>query len=736
MMNNLVQFFPNGFDASKYASKAESTDPPIIQAHKFLTSLGFKPPFIAKSQLMRFADKYEQKGGTAGWCIYNEIGDIGVMSYGSWHDGTNEVWSSANADYMSNESRAAYHDAIEASRRVYLAEKERVREAAAIECNRIWVDAPPAPDSHLYLQKKRIPAGIARTDGLNLILPMYLGDNIVGLQSIAPDGEKRFRKGSTKGYCTIGDLTGRILICEGYATAMSCHIATGFITACAFDAGNLFNTVSEIKAKYPGHDLTVCADNDETGIRAAEKIEQSLGVSFVLPPDEGTDFNDIDSGLARDIIAPVVVEEIKPKDRAAKMAQPHPHGALGLIADYYNATSGVAQYGFAVQTAIAIGSIVCGRNYKTDGENYASLFLMNVGKTATGKEHCKTVIEKVLAAANMDRLIVGDGFTSAGGVMSELLKKPRLITVIDEFGMYIEAANAKGNSMQKEANSYLMQAIGRCGGTIRAKNYSSMTLSKKDAESVQDRYVRNPAITMVGITTPSTFFENVTIKDVLSGFINRFVISISDAEPDIRRRVMIDAPPPAITQWIAAIRRRAENNGNTADIAVTESNPVILSFSKPAIEIQVAFEREMIGEIKRLGEKGLEGLAGRSNEMAMRLSLIMALSRDPNTSIVADIDMEYAVSYIRKCYRRVLDEIENTMANSGFESSKKEIYNAIAMNTNGISRTRMANTAPFSKHKPKDLDELLFALEQGDMIQKIVSSGRGRPTVNWRVTGR
>ena len=105
-------------------------------------------------------------------------------------------------------------------------------------------------------------------------------------------------------------------------------------------------------------------------------------------------------------------------------------------------------------------------------------------------------------------------------MFSALLDRPKHLSVIDEFGRYLEAGRdlGKGNTHQREANTKLMESIGRAHSVMRPPTYSTMTLKKKDADEMKARYVHNPAITLLTMTTPDTLFRTWTwarLKTVL-----------------------------------------------------------------------------------------------------------------------------------------------------------------------------------------------------------------------------
>ena len=177
---------------------------------------------------MRFPDSHDMakgdKRGMGGWCIYNEYDNLGVLSFGSWHEGDKQTWSSVSQDYMDDKQRKAFMDSIDAARRIRDEEDRRAKEHAQGEFLKIWQNMPEAMESHPYLVRKKVkPHGI-KLWGDKLLIPMANGGKLVGLQTIAPDGTKKFERHSTKGYFILGDIQGdKLLICEGYSTGASIY---------------------------------------------------------------------------------------------------------------------------------------------------------------------------------------------------------------------------------------------------------------------------------------------------------------------------------------------------------------------------------------------------------------------------------------------------------------------------------------------------------------------------------
>jgi len=292
-------------------------------------------------------------------------------------------------------------------------------------------------------------------------------------------------------------------------------------------------------------------------------------------------------------------------------------------------------------------------------------------------------------------------------------------------------AGMQNNANQVEANSVIMQCFGRCHSTLRPKNYSSMTMTKKQKEDMETREIENPAITLVGITTPSTVFECLSHKDILSGLISRFIMYVSDMPISVRRRVPILPVPDSIVSWIGSISTRSKDNGNTVDIASQQPIIETIPFSEVARQIHDEFAIWVAKELNIALEHNLEGVGVRVNEISMRLALICALSRNPHTKIIADVDSKWATEFMREKYISTMKLVKKYMTASTIDADLKDMVREIAkFGPRGVKRSELVKNIPiFRKYKLHELENILeLAIEAGVLIKENLGSG-GRPVV-------
>ena len=180
----------------------------------------------------------------------------------------------------------------------------------ALRAARIWSRACPAPDDHAYLTRKQVaPLRLRMDTSCRLVVPLQdIDGHIQTVEFITAEGAKRYLAGGTKkGHFAVvstepGPLRkplGPLLICEGWATGASLHIATGHTVIAAMDAANLVPVAQALRARFPEADLVIVADNDvkpntlaNPGVEAARKAALLLEARLAIPPAPG-DANDL-----------------------------------------------------------------------------------------------------------------------------------------------------------------------------------------------------------------------------------------------------------------------------------------------------------------------------------------------------------------------------------------------------------------------------------------------------------
>jgi putative DNA primase/helicase len=218
-----------------------------------------------------------------------------MLDFATWSDGNFE--KVPMRDYREARRKSAAEESARHAKAA--AEAARIVKASTLltpvpgRAPTRWRAAVEPVLAHPYLVKKGLPDVPALVHEGFLIVPMRVKgehhDELVNVQRISPEGEKRFLTGGrAKGaFHRLGPPRAtEVWICEGFATGLSVHGALhamyrkSAVVVC-FSAGNL---------KYPGA-THVIADNDASG--AGAKAAEETGLPWVMPAEVGMDANDL-----------------------------------------------------------------------------------------------------------------------------------------------------------------------------------------------------------------------------------------------------------------------------------------------------------------------------------------------------------------------------------------------------------------------------------------------------------
>ena len=289
-------------------------------------------------------DKGKEKNG---WYVIhehrtekNEVLIFG--SFGDWRSGdSNKI--KVKAGRMSQEERDVMRARQEEGKRRAAEIAANAARRAANRASGLFKRMPEKGRS-AYLDRKQIVGmGVryAPRSGALLVPMSNARDQIVGLQVIYP--EKQLDTGRDKSYWPYGmskegafHLIGPhpepgepVLVCEGYATGVSLHMATSLAVAIAFDAGNLSVVAKAMRERFPGRAMIVCRDDDwktkrpngepwnpgeEKGSNAALIVGgQVVGPVFSGERDiKWTDFNDLHCAEGLDAVRRQVLSVVRP----------------------------------------------------------------------------------------------------------------------------------------------------------------------------------------------------------------------------------------------------------------------------------------------------------------------------------------------------------------------------------------------------------------------------------------
>lgn len=270
----------------------------------------------------RQSDKYNQKDAKDTWRSVNRHGGIAIGTLIGMAQLEGFSLNEAERTPLSEEQIAARKQKREAEERAEQVRRDQQRAEAAAKAADIWESATELEgDEHPYLKRKGVMSfglrvGVWKGMANTLLVPVRnIDGHMTSLEAIFP--QRNELNGKDKDFLFGGQMRGCfhiignkptgaspvIVICEGYATGASIHMATGYTVAVAYNDSNLRNVASHMRKAYGRATIVVAADNDQwtdgnPGVRNARQAATTAGALLAIPKftalsDEPTDFNDL-----------------------------------------------------------------------------------------------------------------------------------------------------------------------------------------------------------------------------------------------------------------------------------------------------------------------------------------------------------------------------------------------------------------------------------------------------------
>ena len=254
-------------------------------------------------------DKGRKKSG---WYVAREItlnnGKTAIVgAFCNWKDGGDT--RKLEIDFtLTDQDCKAIADQQEQFKQQREAERRRAAREAGKRAEAILEKARIEGGSD-YLKRKQVRGFFLYYMNDAILVPLRtITGQLVGIQWIYPNGDKKFLTGTAKrgAFHVLGDpdKAGKLIIAEGYATAatifdaLKCDVPV----VIAFDAGNLLPVAQAWRKRYPDIEIIIACDDDHgtdgnPGITKGHAAANAVGGTVLMPQftDESgrTDFNDM-----------------------------------------------------------------------------------------------------------------------------------------------------------------------------------------------------------------------------------------------------------------------------------------------------------------------------------------------------------------------------------------------------------------------------------------------------------
>lgn len=349
---------------------------------------------------------------------------------------------------------------------------------------------------------------------------------------------------------------------------------------------------------------------------------------------------------------PSIPEEKNPPQPVASKADfTYPPGFVGEIARYIYATSGRPVREVSVAAALTLCAGVLGRQFNVSSTGL-NQYLILLAKTGVGKEDGPRGIERILSAVRAKVPVVdsfqGPGtFASGQAIIRTLDEQPCFFSVLGEFGYTLqELSDVNQNSLSRVMRRVLLDLYTKSGrsSVLQSSAYSDREKNTKTLYA--------PAMTLLGESTPETFYEGLSLHHIESGLIPRFLIIEYEGDRTDRNPNAFEPPDERIISRFADLAEvvlRMQSNHAWAEVEIGGEAQAVLD----------QFDRQCDDHIRGGANEAVRQLWNRAHLKALRLSALLACADRPHTTIVNRAEAEWAIDVVVRDVMRLTARFES-----------------------------------------------------------------------------
>jgi len=400
-----------------------------------------------------------------------------------------------------------------------------------------------------------------------------------------------------------------------------------------------------------------------------------------------------------------------------------PPGILNDIVQYILSSSRRPQPEFAVNAALALAGTVLGRRYITESELRTNLYLISVGPTASGKDHPRKIVKNILTAASLHEMIGGENLASGQGLLSRVKRTPVVLFQLDEFGLMLQSLQHR--SAGRHAKEILINMI-RLFSSADSVFVGTEYADQANRPTVQIEY---PCVCIHATTTPETFYSALESRNVIDGFLNRFIVVdlTEKPRPPLQKQGLYPDVPASILDWIEGVMNSVLQTGNMSRFNAPPT--IVVKQSPEASELFESFKEFSEKQVLATAKTGIDALWSRALEHALKIALVCACSDQIDNPVVEPCHAQWAIRFVQYHTEYLAHQVKERIADTEFERMVNEFYIAILeAGERGLTKRDMDRRKPFRSYPPRERRPVFEVLEQAGQIAmcEIKTYGRKR----------
>jgi hypothetical protein len=349
---------------------------------------------------------------------------------------------------------------------------------------------------------------------------------------------------------------------------------------------------------------------------------------------------------------------------------PWPPGFVGTVAKFIYANSYLPVKEISIVGALGMMAGLCGKAWHIP-QSGLNLYIILVARSAIGKEAMHSGLAALVSHCQTKFPFFGNfvdftEYVSGPALVKACLQNPSFVNVSGEWGRRLKrlaAEDGKEGPLQtlrtQMTNLYQKSGPQSIAGGLGYSNAEATVAS-----------VAGVAYSMVGESTPGTFYEALTESMMEDGFLSRFLIIGYDGDRPDRNPAMLEVPDAALVQALVDIAAQAHaqiNKGASMPLGRTEE----------AAQIMATFDAEAHQKITSTNDESRRQMWNRASLKALRVAALLAVGDHYLSPCITAEHMTWAIDLIRRDIAMMSKRLESGDVGSGDRARERKLVTII-----------------------------------------------------------
>jgi hypothetical protein len=346
-----------------------------------------------------------------------------------------------------------------------------------------------------------------------------------------------------------------------------------------------------------------------------------------------------------------------------------PPGFIGKVAKFIYSSSPRPVKEISIVAALGLFSGICGKAWHIP-QSGLNNYIILLAKSGVGKEAMHSGIALLIKACcekmpEFQRFVSFNEFASAQALVKTCASNNSFVNVMGEFGRKIRRMSTDHRDQNLQAIRTMITNLYQKSGPqsiIGGLQYSD---KEKNIESVS-----GVAYSLIGESTPGTFYESLNSSMIEDGFLSRFIIISYNGERVPANRNQVLLPDDLLRDALIKLASQALVLNGTGKAQSIGRNEIVAGIFND-------FEIECDDNINSSDDESFRQMWNRASLKAMRIAGLLAVADNWITPVIEKHHAEWAINLIRNDIKIMSGKFKSGDIGSGDDVREKKIISLI-----------------------------------------------------------